>query len=166
MILAQSHVFDMVETDAADIEAITTLFNSNPSFLRSHLDLDVVTSEWVIAQQAQMHGMNFVTAKMVERVSGDIVGYCEYRLGETAYLSLFVMDGLVQGKLFGTAAYELLERYLIENGSEAARIDVVHGYDGNAVSFWQKCGYAAMQDITMYWGHKALNAHVMVKLLN
>lgn len=165
MVLAQSNTLRLVEIEESDIDGITAIFNSNVSFLQAHLKLDSVTQEWVVTAQAQMHQQNFITAKLVEQSSEKMVGYCEYREGETAYLSLLIMDHDIQGRLFGLAAYELLERYLREKGSQAARIDVVYGYEGNAVEFWEKCGFVTMQDMTLDWAGNLLDAHVMVKLL-
>ncbi|MEG1687042.1 MAG: GNAT family N-acetyltransferase [Angelakisella sp.] len=165
MVLAESRIFSLEQAADEDVDTITALFNSNPEFLHGHLGLDAINYAWIIAQQTQMREQHFVTAKLVERASGKVVGYCEYRHGETAYLSMFLMEGGIQGRLLGTAAYEMLEHYLFDNGSKAARIDVVFGYEGDTVSFWQKRGFSTMQDIKINWGRKILDAHVMVKLL-
>ena len=68
----------------------------------------------------------------------------DYRPGRTAYLSLLMLDKARQGQGLGAACCRLFEERMRNEGCEAVRIDVVSGYEGCALGFWQARGYRPM----------------------
>ena len=51
-----------------------------------------------------------------------------------------MLDKAHQGQGLGTACCRLFEERMRREGCEAVRIDVVGGYDGCALGFWQGAG--------------------------
>lgn len=54
---------------------------------------------------------------------------------------------------------------MLRLGKQSIRIDVVNGYDGNAVKFWENQNFIPQRQIELNWGYKHSNALVMLKAL-
>ena len=102
---------------------------------------------------------------VLETDGGRIAGVMDYRPGPAAYLSLLMLDKAHQGQGLGTACCRLFEERMRREGCEAVRIDVVGGYDGCALGFWQAQGYRPEGETDLVWGAKRSRASILIKRL-
>ncbi|SBW01479.1 conserved hypothetical protein [uncultured Eubacteriales bacterium] len=148
-----------------DILRLAELYNSNLDFLKSHLGTDRVTADFIQKELNEMAGAGFQSCVLTDSKSGQIIALCDYRLGEETYLSLLMLDGGRKGKGLGRRAYGYLEEIFRRDGARRVRIDVVDGYAGNVVGFWEKQGFLFQEYLVLNWDGHPMRARVMKKEL-
>ena len=147
-----------------DTARIVEIYNSNPAFLTAHLGRTSVDVAFLLQDHADAKSAGFLCC-VLEADDGRVAGVMDYRPGRTAYLSLLMLDKARQGQGLGAACCRLFEERMREEGSEAVRIDVVSGYEGCALGFWQARGYRPMGKTDLEWGAKRSRASILVKRL-
>lgn len=148
-----------------DVEVITAIYNSNPTFLAEHLGQPTVDSQLVREELDEMRQMSFDSAVITDKQLGKIVAYSDFQTKSTVYFSLLLVDGALQDKGRGREIYALLEEYFRKLHCRTVRIDVVYGYKGNAVGFWEHCGFCRDGEGTVEWHDKSSPASIMKKTL-
>ncbi len=146
-----------------DYENIAGIYNSNPAFLRSHLGMDEVDAAFIAEECREMQEAGFESC--VIEAAGQAIGVLDYRSGAEVYLSLLMLRADRQGKGAGSAVYAAFEEKMRREGASSIRIDVVNGYSGNLVPFWQGKGFSGIEEIMLDWGKKTNRALVMKKTL-
>lgn len=147
-----------------DTARIVEIYNSNPAFLTAHLGRKSVDAAFLLQDHAAAESAGFLCC-VLETDGGRIAGVMDYRPGPTAYLSLLMLDKAHQGQGLGAACCRLFEERMRREGCEAVRIDVVGGYDGCALGFWQAQGYRPKGETDLVWGAKRSRASILIKRL-
>ena len=148
-----------------DLEEVSRVYNSNKRFLRSHMDREMVTNEWLIQELDSMKALGFHPSKIVDRRSGQIVGIIDFKEGEETYLSLLMLHSDFKGKGFGKQVYQSFEAYVKSQKSKCIRIDVVTDYNNSVLDFWVDNGFEKFKDVELNWTGKTLPAVAMKKHL-
>lgn len=156
---------DFRAVQEADYAAVSAIYNSNRSFLRSHLGMDRVDEAFVAEEAACMRKLGFCSCAIVSEESAKLLGVLDYRTGQEVYLSLIMLDESLQGQGVGRSLYLDFERQMLKDGSKSIRIDVVNDYPGHLVPFWKKLGFSEGESVTLDWGKKSSRAVVMRKSL-
>ncbi|WP_432663821.1 GNAT family N-acetyltransferase [Wukongibacter baidiensis] len=146
-----------------DLQRITEVYNSNKRFLEAHIGKDYVDAKWVKNEIEEMKSIEFKSCKILSKDKNKIIGFLDFKVKETSYLSLLMLHSDFKGKEFGKEVYEGLEVYMRDNSSEAIRIDVVTGYNEKVTKFWLAQGFKIVDEIKLNWGDKELPAVVMKK---
>ncbi|MCI6039970.1 MAG: GNAT family N-acetyltransferase [Clostridiales bacterium] len=147
-----------------DTVHIVEIYNSNPAFLTAHLGRKSVDAAFLLQDHADAESAGFLCC-VLEAEGGRIAGVMDYRPGRTAYLSLLMLDKAYQGQGLGAACCRLFEERMCKEGCEAVRIDVVGGYAGCALGFWQAQGYRTKGETDLEWGAKRSRASILIKRL-
>lgn len=147
-----------------DTARIVEIYNSNPTFLTAHLGRTSVDVAFLLQDHADAKSAGFLCC-VLEADDGRVAGVMDYRPGRTAYLSLLMLDKAHQGQGLGAACCRLFEERMRNEGCEAVRIDVVGGYEGCALGFWQAQGYLLKGEADLAWGDKRSRASILVKRL-
>ena len=147
-----------------DTARIVEIYNSNPAFLMAHLGRMSVDAAFLLQDHADAESAGFLCC-VLEADDGRIAGVMDYRPDRTAYLSLLMLDKAHQGQGLGAACCRLFEERMRKEGCEAVRIDVVGGYEGCALGFWQAQGYLLKGEADLAWGDKRSRASILVKRL-
>lgn len=155
---------DLVED--RDLNAIVDVYNSNKKFLVNHMETDKVTYEWVLEEYESMKKAGFCSCKVLEKSSGKIIGFIDFKTGEETYLSLLMIHHAYKHKGFGKSVYGALEEYVKSLKSRCMRIDVVTHYDDTVLDFWVRNGFKKCKDIALNWTGKILPAVMMKKNLS
>ncbi|NYB75476.1 GNAT family N-acetyltransferase [Sedimentibacter hydroxybenzoicus DSM 7310] len=154
---------DLVESK--DLDEIAEVYNSNKQFLKSHMNRERVTNEWILQELESMKKSGFYSCKIVEIKSGEIIGIIDFKAGEEVYLSLLMLKDNFKGKGFGNLIFQYFEEYAKSQKSKCIRIDVVTDYDNSVLDFWINNGFAKVEDIELNWTEKILPAVVMRKYI-
>ncbi len=154
---------DLVEYK--DLDEIAEVYNSNKQFLKSHMNREKVTNEWILQELETMKEVGFYPCKIVETMSGEIIGIIDFKLGEEAYLSLLMLKDNFKGKGFGNMIFQAFEEYVKSQKSKSIRIDVVTNYDNSVIDFWINNSFVKVEDIELNWTEKILPAVVMRKYI-
>ena len=96
---------------------------------------------------------------------GNIVGICDFKIGDEVYLSLLMIDDKLNGKGLGTIIYNHLEEIFKSKNSKKIRIDVVYDYKENVLSFWEKQGFIPNEKIQLEWNGYKSKAIKMYKII-
>lgn len=147
-----------------DTALIVEIYNSNPTFLTAHLGRTSVDAAFLLQDHADAKSAGFLCC-VLEADDGRIAGVMDYRPDRTAYLSLLMLDKAHQGQGLGAACCRLFEERMRNEGCEAVRIDVVGGYEGCALGFWQAQGYLPKGETDLKWGAKRSRASMLIKRL-
>lgn len=161
----ESEDFYINTIDNNDIEGICEIYNSNEEFLLKHMDVNKVTSKWVLEEINSARKDGFQSCKIVEKVSGGKIGIVDFKLGEETYLSLLIIHNDFRSKGIGKSFFMKFEEYIKSLKSECIRIDVVTNYDSSVFDFWVENGFVKSQDIELNWSGKILYATTMRKYL-
>jgi L-amino acid N-acyltransferase YncA len=161
----ESKEFYVDSIEAKDLEEILEVYNSNTHFLTNHMNINKVTTDWILEELASMKGAGFHSCKIVERSSGKIVGIIDFRTGEETYLSLLMIHNDFKSKGLGRLIFHSFEKYIKSLKSKCIRIDVVTNYDDSVIDFWIKNGFIKFKDVELNWTGKILPAAVMKKYL-
>lgn len=154
---------DLVEKE--DLEDIVEVYNSNTIFLKSHLEIDKVTSKRLYNELEIMKQDDFHSYKIIKKDTNEIVGFIDFKIDNETYLSLLMLHNKYKNKDIGKSIYKILEKYVKSLKSYYIRIDVVTNYDNNVINFWRKNGFNSIKDIKLNWGDKILSAVIMKKKL-
>ncbi|MDF9842063.1 MULTISPECIES: GNAT family N-acetyltransferase [unclassified Paenibacillus] len=148
-----------------DVPELVNVYNSNPAFLLRHLGVKQIAEEWLEKELMSMRELNFLSCKIVQKISGRIIGVIDFLPGTETYLSLLLLDQEYQAKGLGKEIYSSFEGYIrslnIPNGS--IRIDVVTGYKNSVLNFWERNGFTKAGDTELEWEKKTIKAAVMRK---
>lgn len=154
---------DLVEYK--DLDEIAEVYNSNKQFLKSHMNRERVTNEWILQELESMKKVGFYSCKIVETKSGEIIGVIDFKPGEEVYLSLLMLKDNFKGKGFGNLIFQAFEEYAKSQKSKSIRIDVVTDYDNSVLDFWINNGFVRIKDTELNWTEKTLPAVIMRKYL-
>ncbi len=160
--MSQYCIRKVTENDVTDIVRI---YNSNKKFLINQLGQASINMNFIRQEMAEMEAMGFLSCIIIDTQTEASVGLIDYKPDDTVYLSLIMLDTRFQGNGIGAQAYHHFEEEMLLQGRQSIRIDVVNDYIGNVVSFWEKQGFIAQNEIQLSWGSKKSNALVMVKTL-
>ena len=157
--------FRRLKTDAADIEAAVSIYNSNREFLMHHLGIEQVSEKFIANEIREMEEHGFCSNLIVEAGSG--IGVIDYMLQDDGYvyLSMLMLDLAVQSCGKGKAIYRFFEEKMLSEGALKIRIDVVDDYEPNVLPFWEKQGFEARRNDVLTWGDKTSSVVVMEKEL-
>lgn len=151
---------DTMTTEDAD--KVSGIYNSNTSFLENHLGVTAVSEEFILREMAEMKNIGFQSF-VIRNNASDIIGICDLKMAEEVYLSLLMIDGKHKRRGTGGGIYRQLEQMFKEKGVRTVRIDVVDGYEDNAVGFWEKQGFTPCEKIQLEWNGCQSEAVVMRK---
>lgn len=146
-----------------DVDSVVNLYNSNKIFLENHLGLPKVSDEFIHNEIEEMKNIGFSSIFIIDKETEEILGLCDYKLGESVYLSLLMLDGKLKGQGLGRAIYRYLENKFKNQKAKNVRIDVVDDYEENVVGFWEKQGFHFQERVSLQWGEKKSMACVMKK---
>lgn len=157
--------YGMRQATDGDVGRVVEIYNSNRKFLINHLGVETVDGDFIRSEMGKMRDAGFLSCVVTDVRTGDIIGVMDYKSDTTAYLSLMMIDGNLQGKGAGTHIFGMFEAEMVRFGNQAVRIDVVNDYAGNVVSFWEKQGFVPQKETVLRWGNKTSRALVMTKSL-
>lgn len=149
----------------SNLNVVLDIYNSNVNFLKAHLGISEISKDWLKNEWQEMKSNGFTTALIIEKSTKEIIGFCDFKIGETVYLSLLMLENSMKGTGNGMAAYLLLEQYFEKQECRNVRIDVVYSYMGNAMNFWLRQGFSIKENIQLDWcGYKS-PAYKMIKII-
>lgn len=161
----ESNRFYIDLVDNKDLNNIVEVYNSNKSFLLSHMDKDKITYEWILEELESMRKVNFYSCKVVEKSSDRIIGIIDFKIGNEVYLSLLMLHNDYRNEGLGNLIYNALEEYVRLLNSKCIRIDVVTNYDNKILDFWIENGFSKLKNVELNWTGKRLPAVIMKKKL-
>lgn len=154
------YIFSKVELN--DIDKIVQIYNSNESFLMAHMGVSNISKEFISNEINEMKNVGFISP-VIKDNKGEIIGVCDFKIQEEAYLSLLMIHSKFKGNGLGKDIYNHLEREFRSNNVKGVRIDVVYDYEENVIRFWEKQGFVSKEKVELEWnGHKS-NASKMYK---
>ena len=156
--------FRLENATTNDLDDMVLIYNSNPVFLRNHLGVETITSDFIRNEIEQMIEIGFESLLIIDD-KNEKIGFCDIKIGEETYLSLLMLDKKTHGMGYGKEILQQIERMLIERNAQRVRIDVVNDYKDNVVSFWIKHGYMEMETIKLEWNGYHSTAVKMYKFL-
>jgi RimJ/RimL family protein N-acetyltransferase len=162
--LFETKHFRIEAVENEDYNDIAHLYETNQTFVEAHMGETCIDIEWVKSEIKSMKDAGFDTCKIVDIDTKILVGYLDFNIHRTTYLSLIILDERIKGKGAGTEIYEGFEQY-ISDKSEEIRIDVVLGYNEAVENFWEKLGFEREEMIKLKWGNKTIPAIKMGKKL-
>ncbi len=138
-----------------DINKILDIYNSNKIFLENHLGVTTVSKDFIVKEIEEMKKSGFKSL-VIKNNYGTIVGICDLKVADEAYLSLLMLDAKIKGNGLGSSIYNQLEKILKANNVKRIRIDVVDQYEENPLIFWEKQGFKPSEKIQLEWnGYKS-----------
>ena len=148
-----------------DYEEIINIYNSNKQFLNIHQDTKSITTDWLDKEMKTMKKEGFLSYKIVEKTSNQIIGIIDFKISNQSYISLIIIHKKYQNKSLGKEVYNLIESYLKQRNSISIKIDVVKNYNKNVINFWLENGFEIIEEINLNWNGKVLNALTMEKII-
>ena len=148
-----------------DVKEVLEVYNSNENFLMHHMDMNKVTSKWIIEELESMRDIGFCSCKIVENCTGKTIGIIDFMIADETYLSLLMINSAFQGKGFGKLIFQGFEEYVKSLKSKCIKIDVVTNYDDSVLDFWINNGFIKFKDVELNWTGKVLTAVTMKKFL-
>lgn len=148
-----NYIIDTV--DQNDISKIIDIYNSNKTFLENHVGISKVSKDFIVNEIEEMNNIGF-SSLVIKNNEGNIVGICDFKIGDEVYLSLLMIDANLKGNGLGRIIYNQLEKIFKTKNSKRIRIDVVYDYEENALGFWEKQGFVSSEEIQLEWnGYKS-----------
>lgn len=141
-------IFDGV--NEKDIDKIVDIYNSNVSFLSNHLGVSSISRDFILNELDEMKKIGFHSL-VIKNYKGEVVGLCDYKLGDDVYLSLLMIDRRLKGNGLGKSIYQQLEDRFRKEKAKRVRIDVVYNYNENVLGFWNKLGFVPSEKIELEW---------------
>ena len=160
--MARSYYIEQADTD--DAELIASIYRSNPEFSKFQLGTNWVSTDFVLGDMVEMWRAGFRSV-LIREGEGTLVGFCDYKRGETVYLSLLVVDGAFQHQGMGAEIYQLLEQEFRREKAGAVIVDVPNRKDNVVVQFWKKQGFIPLETVTMKGNCQTYEAVVMRKVI-
>ena len=138
-----------------DIDKIVEIYNSNVSFLMAHMGISNTSKKFISNEINEMKSVGFISS-VIKDNKGEIIGVCDFKIQEEAYLSLLMIHSKFKGNGLGKDIYNYLERVFKSNNIKRVRIDVVYDYEENVIGFWEKQGFVSKEKVELEWnGHKS-----------
>lgn len=148
-----NYIIDTV--DQNDISKIIDIYNSNKTFLENHVGISKVSKDFIVNEIEEMNNIGF-SSLVIKSNEGNIVGMCDFKIGDEVYLSLLIIDAKLKGNGLGRVIYNQLEKIFKTKNSKRIRIDVVYDYEENVLGFWEKQGFVPSEEIQLEWnGYKS-----------
>ncbi len=147
-----------------DVCKIVDIYNSNKNFLKNHIGISKVSKEFIFNEIEEMKNIGF-TSYTIKDNKDEIVGLCDFKIEDEVYLSLLMIDAKLKRNGIGQAIYNELERIFKYNNASGIRIDVVYGYEDNAIGFWKKQGFISGEKIELEWNSYKSKAIKMYKTI-
>lgn len=163
IIQSKGFYIDLVSNN--DVKEVLEVYNSNENFLMHHMDMNKVTSKWLLEELENMRDIGFCSCKIVENCTGKIIGIIDFMIADETYLSLLMINSAFQGKGFGKLIFQGFEEYVKSLKSKCIKIDVVTNYDNSVLDFWINNGFIKIKDVELNWTGKVLTAVTMKKFL-
>lgn len=113
-----------------NLDELVEIYNSNESFLLSHLGREKIEEKFLINEIISMRKIGF-QSKLMRNSNNEILGATDFKLGKEAYLSLIIINNNLRGKGLGKEVYKELETEFIKFGAEKIKIDVVYNNESN-----------------------------------
>lgn len=145
-----------------DIDKIVEIYNSNVSFLMAHMGISNTSKEFICNEINEMKSVGFISS-VIKDNKGEIIGVCDFKIQEEAYLSLLMINSKFKGNGLGKEIYNHLERVFKSNNVKRVRIDVVYDYEENVIGFWEKQGFVSKGKVELEWNAHKSNATKMYK---
>ncbi len=152
------------KVDSNDIDGILDIYNSNKSFLCNHMGISSVSKEFILNEIEEMRKVGF-NSSIIKDNKGEIVGLCDFKIGDEVYLSLLMIDSRLKGYGLGKTIYNQLEKMFKAKNAKRIRIDVVYDYDENVIGFWERQGFISNAKIELEWNGYKSNAIKMYKII-
>ncbi|MDF2589944.1 MAG: GCN5-related N-acetyltransferase [Anaerocolumna sp.] len=159
----QDFFIDIINNN--ELDEVLNIYNSNQEFLKSHMDKDRVTKEWLQTELESMKKEGFYSCKIVETISKNIIGIMDFKIDEETYLSLMMLHKDFKRSGIGKRIYQTFEAFIKEKACKCIRIDVVTDYNPGVLNFWIQNGFSKTCEITLNWTGKNLSALTMKKIL-
>lgn len=150
--------------DKNNINRIVDIYNSNKTFLYSHMGVSSISKQFVFNEIEQMKKVGFNSIIIKDNI-GEIIGLCDYKIDYEVYLSLLMIDGKLKDKGLGKLIYNQLEKMFKAMNAKCIRIDVVYEYEKNVSGFWEKQGFISNEKIELEWNGYKSNAYKMYKII-
>ena len=148
-----NYIIDTI--DQNDITKILDIYNSNRTFLENHMGISKVSSDFIINEIEEMKNIGF-SSLVIKNNEGNIIGICDFKIGDEVYLSLLMINAKLKGNGLGRVIYNQLEKLFKTKNSKRIRIDVVYNYKENVLGFWEKQGFVPSEEIQLEWnGYKS-----------
>lgn len=157
-----NYIIDKV--DQNDINRIVDIYNSNKTFLYSHLGISSVSKEFILNEIEEMRNIGF-NSSIIKDNKGEIVGLCDFKISDKVYLSLLMIDAKLKGNGLGKIIYNQFEKMFKSKNAKRVRIDVVYNYGKNVLGFWEKQGFISNEKIELEWNGYKSNAIKMYKII-
>lgn len=154
------YTFHKMEENYVDV--VVNIYNSNKTFLQNHMGISRVTKDFILEEIEEMKNHGF-DSLIIKNNPGEIVGVCDFKIEDEAYLSLLMIDDKHKGNGIGGRVYNQLEKIFKSKKVSSVRIDVAYDYEENVLRFWEKQGFVANEKINLYWNGYKLNAIKMYK---
>lgn len=157
-----NYIIDKV--DKKDINRIVDIYNSNKTFLCSHMGILSVSKEFILNEIEEMKKVGF-SSSIIKDNKDEIVGLCDFKISNEVYLSLLMIDDKLKGNGLGKIIYNQLEKIFKSKNAKRIRIDVVYDYKENVLRFWEKQGFISDEKIELEWNGYKSNAIKMYKII-
>lgn len=161
--LFQTKDFYIDTIENKDLNEIVEIYNSNKNFLISHMNKKNITKDLLLKEIKSMKEAGFYSCKIVDILSGKIIGIIDFKIAEETYLSLLMIHGNLKNKGYGKLILSAFEQYVKLLKSKSIRIDVVINYDSNVLDFWVKNKFIKFEKVDLNWTGKVLPAVIMKK---
>jgi ribosomal protein S18 acetylase RimI-like enzyme len=156
--------FIIDKIDKNGISRMVDIYNSNKTFLCSHMGISSVSKEFILNEIEDMKKVGF-NSSIIKDNKGQIVGLCDFKISDEVYLSLLMIDDKLKGKGLGKIIYNKLEKMFKSKNAKRIRIDVVYDYKENVLGFWEKQGFITDEKIELEWHGYKSNAIKMYKII-
>ncbi len=158
-------MYKIVEATKDNIQDICKIYNSNSVFLIHHLGVQEVNEVFIEEELEEMKRLHFTTCVIQKQDTKEIIGVMDYKVDETVYLSLIMINSEYQKSGIGTKVYLQFEETMRLQERREIRIDVIEDTTNGLFVFWKNLGFNETEKIQLQWGDKRLNADVMIKIL-
>ncbi|EPZ59858.1 acetyltransferase domain protein [[Clostridium] sordellii ATCC 9714] len=78
--------FYLTKISIKDYEEIIKIYNSNEQFLNIHQDTKSITKHWLDKEMKTMKKEGFLSYKIVEKTSNQIIGIIDFKISNQSYI--------------------------------------------------------------------------------
>ena len=143
-------------------EYLGKIYNSNRKFLERHLGREFIDEQWVLREYEDMFLRGFVSNKIMDKKSSEIIGFIDFKIAEETYLSLLMLHHDQKNRGIGKEIIIGFKEYAKNLNSISIRIDVIGDYDESVLKFWINNGFKFQSQVKLSWNNKDLVAMKMV----